>query len=287
MEKVTSKPAAGISRPQSDPTENVSLAERAMRKKLGQKKLLKAEPYALILPFRMLEHYRLIVIKQKDENGSASSKTGLAEPLHVTSLFNREEQGQSGITLPATRVESAPVDVAKRTTLASNENTRPADTLSDNTPPTGISSKNTPLVDTFQPKPPVENADVDDEFSRKTPDAHSLQSLMGGASFVANHPGAPILSEKKSAALIPQPREVQPDSSAFSSESFTYHFQHLPGNQSVKINTVVQGQLSLHPSSNLVQNLLLQKKGLREIATEWSLSPEFSQERDDKSDNQQ
>ncbi|MBF6637710.1 hypothetical protein ITX54_13680 [Rouxiella silvae] len=96
--------------------------------------------------------------------------------------------------------------------------------------------------------------------------------------------------EKKQATsptpLLPEAK-MMIDSTVKSSEPITYSFQRIPGEHSVKILPLTQVQLSLKPSSILVQNLLQQKKGSYDTSAEWLLSIDSILEDENESDYQQ
>jgi len=102
-------------------------------------------------------------------------------------------------------------------------------------------------------------------------------------------PIAKIMVNKQampSAQLLPE-EKVTIDPAAKSSEPITYNFQKIPGEHSVKIHPLTQVQLSLQPSSILVQNLLQQQKGYSDTSAEWLLSADSILEDENESDNPQ
>ncbi|KQN51809.1 hypothetical protein ASE93_01205 [Serratia sp. Leaf50] len=100
---------------------------------------------------------------------------------------------------------------------------------------------------------------------------------------------AKVLEKKQttsSTPLLPEAK-MMIDSTVKSSEPITYSFQRIPGEHSVKILPLTQVQLSLKPSSILVQNLLQQKKGSYDTSAEWLLSIDSILEDENESDYQQ
>ncbi|WP_369788269.1 hypothetical protein [Rouxiella sp. WC2420] len=93
-------------------------------------------------------------------------------------------------------------------------------------------------------------------------------------------PKNPIQTSKEQGNGHPVKENINIDNSV------TFTFQHIPGENSVKIRHSYPGNIDLLPSSNLVYNLLNNNKDERFFLKDFDLSQEFSNDEQENSDEE-